>query len=209
VDELTAKHRVPGSMLGLDVREPSVATLASTESTLYALEQRDVVAALDEFGAGPSNLALLQRLAITGLKLAPGLVAVLGTAPAATDAMSTDSDDDARVEREGVALVRGLIGLGGALDLTVVAQGIQTQAQVEVLRALGCEYGQGPILGHTSFAHVAPEVGPDHPPAPQQDAAAPPTETEAAPQAESLWATGTGPASPSTEAGGTHPTFTA
>ena len=81
VDELTAKHGVSPSVLGLDIREPSAAALGSTEATLRALEERDVLVALDDFGAGPSNLALIQRLPITGLKLAPDLVAALGDDP--------------------------------------------------------------------------------------------------------------------------------
>ena len=78
IDELTAEHGVSPSVLGLDIREPSAAALASTETILRALEERDVLVALDDFGAGPSNLVLVQRLPITGLKLAPDLVAALG-----------------------------------------------------------------------------------------------------------------------------------
>ena len=50
-------------------------------------------------------------------------------------------------------MVRGLIELGRALDLTVVAQGVESKAQVDALRALGCRYAQGPFL-------VGREMGP-------------------------------------------------
>ncbi|MDR3649098.1 MAG: EAL domain-containing protein [Acidimicrobiales bacterium] len=220
VDELTAKHRVSPSVLGLDIREPTPATLGSTEATLRELDDRDVAVALDDFGAGPSNLALLQRLPIAGLKLAPALVSALGAtavapvpapdaaavapgpaadaardadaAPATdrdSDVLAPDSDRDADVlapdsDRDAgrdddlgtgaAALVHGLIELGRALELTVVAQGVESEAQVATLRDLGCGYAQGPILGHDA---VPVPRGTTHP--------------EESAEPESLWATGT------------------
>jgi len=218
VDELTAKHRVSPSVLGLDIREPTPATLGSTEATLRELDDRDVAVALDDFGAGPSNLALLQRLPIAGLKLAPALVSALGAtavapvpapdaaavapgpaadaaavapgpaadaardadAAPATDAdvLAPDSDRDAGRDDDlgtgAAALVHGLIELGRALELTVVAQGVESEAQVATLRDLGCGYAQGPILGHDA---VPVPRGTTHP--------------EESAEPESLWATGT------------------
>ncbi len=236
IDELIAKHGISPSMLGLDIHEPSAAALASTESTLHELEDRDIGVALDDFGAGPSNLALLQRLPIAGLKLAPALVAGLGglepvssevtaappvppvtpAAPPVTPAVPADPsvtpavpaapsvtpagppvtpaavfpgagragvrravhgppdpEPDSDVDRGGAALVRGLIGLGRALELTIVAQGVVSEAQVMALRALGCEYAQGPFLGH----EAVPDAGDE-------------------PETESLWAPGTIPTEP-------------
>jgi diguanylate cyclase (GGDEF)-like protein len=170
VDELTAKHQVTASLLGLDIGEPSVAALASTEATLNILEERDVVVAIDEFGAGPSNLALLQRLPVTGLKLAPEIVAAVGD--------------------EGATLVRALIELGRALDLTVVAQGVETEAQLSALRALGCAYAQGPFLESGVPTDVAP-AAPDEPSA--QVGTHPAPDVRTPPQDESLWAPGTVP----------------
>ncbi len=186
VDELTAKHGVSLSVLGLDIREPSAAALASTETNLRALYERDVVVGFDDFGAGHSNLTLLQRLPISGLKLAPDLVAALDDDPGAPDMTVVDADtppahhhhpsaavdavtptsaitaspaaadiDDRGADaalrvltlrKEAAALVRGLIQLGRALELTVVAQGVESEAQLTALRALGCEYAQGPFL---------------------------------------------------------------
>ena len=201
IDELIAKHGLSPSVLGLDIHEPSPAALASTESTMHELEDRDIGVALDDFGAGPSNLALFQRLPIAGLKLAPSLVAGLGgfdpassevtaappvtpAAPPLTSAAARPGagrpgarppdhvpaapEPDSDVDRGGAALVRGLIGLGRALELTIVAQGVVSQAQVTALRALGCEYAQGPFLGHEAFLDAGDE-----------------------PETESLWAPGT------------------
>ncbi len=120
--------------------------------------------ALDDFGAGQSNLGLLQRLPISGLKLAPDLVAALGEdadtsdAGAAAHPAALETDNDSRAQtlsREAAALVRGLIELGRALELTVVAQGVESGPQAAALRALGCEYAQGPFLvGHDVAADL-------------------------------------------------------
>jgi diguanylate cyclase (GGDEF)-like protein len=227
VDELTAKHRVTASRLGLDVREPAPAAVASTEATLEVLAERDVGVAIDDYGVGPSNIALLQRLPITGLKLAPELVEALGDAdpdrPARNEPVGRQVAVDVPTGHDAAALVRALIELGHALDLTVVAQGVESQAQLEMLRALGCEYAQGPFLDRGGDTPIAPEVTKDM----AADAttetatdvttdtaadattgiapAAPPAPVAATdtPRGESLWATGTTPGG--TTPGGTTP----
>lgn len=220
VDELTAQHGVSPSVLGLDIREPSAAALASTETTLRALEDRDVLVALDDFGAGPSNLALVQRLPITGLKLAPDLVAALGDEQGDGDAEPSDADvgpdpvppphpatasvDSAEradaLSREAAALVRGLIELGRALELTVVAQGVESLDQATELHALGCRYVQGPYLLLDDAAPApgdTPEPSSEVPgdgdggsaqSSSEQPSAVP---DRAVPESESLWAPGT------------------
>jgi diguanylate cyclase len=159
VIELTEKHDVAPSVLGLDIREPSAAAAPSTEANLRVLQMSGVVVALDDFGSGQTNLALLQRLPISSLKLAPDLVAALDEDAVTVDELDTDADADAApdtdadadaradtLSREAAALVRGLIELGRALGLVVVAQGVESEAQAMALRALGCTYAQGPFL---------------------------------------------------------------
>jgi len=189
VDELLAKHQVPGSMLGLDISEPSVATLASAEPVLVALGERSIVMVLDDFGATPANLALLPQLPIAGLKLAPELIARFGEDaavadhPAAGVHAAVPDESDAAVGSEPTALVRGLVGLGRALGLSVIAQGVESEAQVVALRAIGCEYAQGPFLGIVAPAVVV---------APTPEARrAPETATRTPREPEALWATGT------------------
>ncbi len=162
VDELAAKHGVSPSVLGIDVREPSAGALGTSEATLRALEERDVVVALDDFGSGPTNLALIQRLPVTGLKLAPDLVAALGddldvgteevgaeeVGSVSHPAQGPPGPDEraSTLSGEAASLVRGLLDLGRALELTVVAQGVESESQVTELHALGCRYAQGPFL---------------------------------------------------------------
>ncbi|HUY22577.1 MAG TPA: diguanylate cyclase [Acidimicrobiales bacterium] len=151
VDELTAKHRIPPSMIGLDIGEPSATALPTAEPALEALAGRGIGLMLDGFGSTPSNLALLQRLPISGLKLSPEVVAGLDDLD--DDAQDGDwasevPDPDGPDAPDGAALVRGLVGLGRALGLTVVAQGVTSEFQVATLRSLGCGFAQGPFLGN-------------------------------------------------------------
>ena len=133
---------------GLD---PARLVLELTESVL--LEDGDVAVerlnelkalgvglALDDFGTGFSSLSYLSRLPVDILKL------------------------DRSFLRDGApALTAGIVGLGAALQLAVVAEGIETEDQWYALQALGCDYGQGyyfarPLDAEASLAHLAAPV---------------------------------------------------
>jgi EAL domain-containing protein (putative c-di-GMP-specific phosphodiesterase class I) len=81
--------------------------------------------ALDDFGTGYSSLSYLQRLPLDGLKIDRTFVGRLG------------QDGDAG------AIVQAIITLAHALDLRVTGEGIETAEQLEELRRLGCDHGQG------------------------------------------------------------------
>ena len=95
---------------------------------LSKLYDMGVRIAIDDFGTGYSNLPYLRRLPLHELKLA-GSFAV-GLRP---------HDPDPVDER----IVATLVNLAHALELTVTAEGVETVAQLERLRALGCDAGQG------------------------------------------------------------------
>ena len=144
LDELSARHGVPLSMVGLDVREPLGAMVGGVEPVFNALAERDVAIALDDFGAGLSNLSRLSQLPVRALKLAPELVAAL--APPAHADLGAPLPGTRGGALPTASLVRGLVDLGHALGLDVVAQGVESQEQVAVLRALGCAFAQGPLF---------------------------------------------------------------
>jgi len=92
-----------------------------------------VSVAVDDFGTGDSTLACLRRLPIDSLSIDRSLI------------RSADRDEkDARI-------VRSILALGRTLDVTVVAEGIETESQSDFLRACGCTLGQGYL-----YAHPAP-----------------------------------------------------
>jgi EAL domain-containing protein (putative c-di-GMP-specific phosphodiesterase class I) len=90
--------------------------------------------AIDDFGTGWSSLTYLRQFPVTSLKVDRSFVAGL----------VSDSGDR--------AIVTAVIRLGQALDLTTVAEGVETQEQLEALQELGCEQAQGYHLGRPSAA---------------------------------------------------------
>jgi diguanylate cyclase len=97
----------------------------SSITHLAALRDIGLGLAVDDFGTGFSSLAYLQRFPLTELKLDKALIDRLA-----------ESDRDETV-------VAAVITLAHGLGMKVVAEGIETAAQAEKLRTLGCDYGQG------------------------------------------------------------------
>jgi EAL domain-containing protein (putative c-di-GMP-specific phosphodiesterase class I) len=81
--------------------------------------------AIDDFGTGYSSLSYLHNLPVDVLKIDRSFVAKMGRA------------DD------GHEIVRTIITLAHGLGMSVVAEGVENLCQLEALRDLGCEYGQG------------------------------------------------------------------
>jgi diguanylate cyclase (GGDEF)-like protein len=106
---------------------------------LSMLSERGMRIALDDFGTGYASLTHLRQFRVDVLKIDRSFVGGLGT----------NIDD--------TAIVRALIGLGNSLGIVTVAEGIETQAQAEFVKARGCDIGQGYLFG---AAH-----GPSHVPA--------------------------------------------
>ena len=84
--------------------------------------------AVDDFGTGYSSLSYLHALPVDVLKVDGSLVARLGPGG------------------ESTSMVRAIVALGDALGLSAVAEGIETEMQLQVLVDLGCLYGQGHLL---------------------------------------------------------------
>src|SRR5262249_18685314 len=97
----------------------------TTLERLEALREVGVRLALDDFGTGYSPLTSLKQLRVNALKIDQSFVRGLGYRP------------------EDAAIVGAVIAVAKNLNLRVAAEGIETAAQAEQLRAMGCDYGQG------------------------------------------------------------------
>jgi EAL domain-containing protein (putative c-di-GMP-specific phosphodiesterase class I) len=97
----------------------------ATLERLHALKSIGVRLSIDDFGTGYSSLAYLERFPVDSLKMDRSFIA------------SLDNADNKS------PLAEAVIGLGRILGLRVVAEGIETKAQWERLRSLGCQLGQG------------------------------------------------------------------
>jgi EAL domain-containing protein (putative c-di-GMP-specific phosphodiesterase class I) len=143
VDNALDRSGLPASLLTLELTESVlVAAGERVEQRLAALKERGVRLALDDFGTGYASLAYLQRLPVDIVKIDRSFTARI------------DSGDD------DVALLRGIVGLGKALGLELVAEGIERDAQEGIVQALGCDGAQGFHFGRpSSGADAERELG--------------------------------------------------
>jgi EAL domain-containing protein (putative c-di-GMP-specific phosphodiesterase class I) len=95
---------------------------------MQALREVGIRIAIDDFGTGYSSLAYLTRFPVAALKIDRSFVA---------DALSDAAD---------AAIVRMIIEMAHTLELTVIAEGVETEAQMAFLRQFGCDQGQGLLL---------------------------------------------------------------
>ncbi|WP_051223812.1 EAL domain-containing protein [Conexibacter woesei] len=102
------------------MEDPDVAN-----ATLDALNDHGVRIALDDFGVGQSSLACLRDLPLNALKLDRQFITSLASS------------------REAAAIVRAVCDMARTLRFGVVAEGVETEAQSQVVEALGCDFGQG------------------------------------------------------------------
>ena len=128
VARLLAQHDLPTTGLTLEVTERLMLDDAHDRRAvqqLSALRALGVGVSIDDFGTGYSSLSYLRRLPISELKLDRSFVSRL------------DIDEDDR------ALTRAIVSIAQALNLDLVAEGLETLPQAELLRQLGCEVAQG------------------------------------------------------------------
>ncbi len=119
----------PGSLC-LELTESAVIESGpATLTTLHGLKALGVRLAIDDFGTGWSSLGHLRRFPLDLLKLDRSFVSGLGTAP------------------QDTSIAAAIISLAHALGLTTVAEGIETDEQLAMLTSLGCDLGQGYLIG--------------------------------------------------------------
>jgi EAL domain-containing protein (putative c-di-GMP-specific phosphodiesterase class I) len=117
---------VKPSNLVLELTESSLLERAhSPAETLARLKGLGISLILDDFGTGYSSLSYLQHFPLSGLKIDRSFVAGLAAG------------------HGGGAIVDAILRMGRALHLEVVAEGLETDAQLDTLRRLGCRLGQG------------------------------------------------------------------
>jgi EAL domain-containing protein (putative c-di-GMP-specific phosphodiesterase class I) len=128
-------HRLPATAIVLEITE-SVMVDANdvTDRVMFELRSMGARIVVDDFGTGFSSLGYLRRHPVTGVKIDQAFVAGLGA----------NAEDE--------EIVRAVVAMSNALGLTVVAEGVETRAQQDILAAMGIVLGQGRLWG--------PAVGP-------------------------------------------------
>ena len=129
VESALADSGLPPHRLELEITETAlIDDHAGAQATLMALRERGVRVALDDFGTGYSSLAYLRRFSMDKLKIDGMFVRHLAQ------------------DRDAQAVVTAIIGLAKALRLSTTAECVETEEQLSLLRALGCDDTQGYLL---------------------------------------------------------------
>ncbi|MEQ8655904.1 MAG: EAL domain-containing protein [Hyphomicrobiales bacterium] len=123
---VTTTNRIDPMMIELEITESmAMSDFESTQDQMMALCEAGFRIAIDDFGTGYSNLSQLARLPFTSVKIDRSLIRTIGS--------------DTRAQ----SIVRSVIGMAQTLGLTSVAEGVETQAQMTLLRAMRCDEVQG------------------------------------------------------------------
>lgn len=127
---LIERHRIDAQRLELELTETLIVhDMEDLTRKMTALVERGVRFSLDDFGTGFSSLSHLKRLPLSKLKIDRSFIC---------DVLS-----DANSE----AIVRSVIALGQSMGMTVIAEGVETEAQRHFLASNGCNQFQGYLLG--------------------------------------------------------------
>ena len=120
---------LPGRALALELTEGAI--MEDTEAALEALSslrKLGVRVHVDDFGTGHSSLGLLHRLPVDALKIDRSFVSHMG---------GTNDPE------EGVEIVRTILTMAHQLGMDAVAEGVETEGQLELLKEMECDYAQG------------------------------------------------------------------
>jgi diguanylate cyclase (GGDEF)-like protein/PAS domain S-box-containing protein len=135
IADMLARHGTQPRRLTIEVTETAMMrNPARARSLLGRLHDTGVQISIDDFGTGYSSLAYLKELPVDEVKVDRSFV------------------KDAASSRRDACIARAVIDLGHNLDLRVVAEGVEDDETVELLRGWGCDLGQGWLLGRPTPA---------------------------------------------------------
>jgi EAL domain-containing protein (putative c-di-GMP-specific phosphodiesterase class I) len=146
VERILEETGMEWSHLTLDVTETIyVSALETNTEALERLRSKGVRISIDDFGTGYSSLSYLKRLAADLIKIDRSFVKGLGQ------------------DVKDTAIVRMIIELAHTLGMKVIAEGVETEEQAELLREMGCDMAQGLYFAKPLPAEAAPEFLADTP----------------------------------------------
>jgi diguanylate cyclase (GGDEF)-like protein len=133
VRDALREANLPASALEIELTESAVMRrMDLVKAALRELQGLGVKIAIDDFGTGYSSLSYLRDLPINCIKIDKSFIHDLST--------------PRRAPQFALAIIEAVIGIAETLELQVVAEGVETSKQLEMLRDLGCDLGQGYFL---------------------------------------------------------------
>ncbi|CAG9185284.1 putative bifunctional diguanylate cyclase/phosphodiesterase [Cupriavidus pampae] len=141
------QHDIPPSAITLEITETAaMKDIGKSLETLAELQALGIHVALDDFGSGYSSLGYLKRLRVGTLKIDRTLIGGLDADP------------------QGRAIVGSMVALAHELRMKVVAEGVESHSQLDILNAMGCDEVQGYLMAQpldaSSFAEVLRDTQP-------------------------------------------------
>ncbi|MEN7530807.1 bifunctional diguanylate cyclase/phosphodiesterase [Cupriavidus sp. DL-D2] len=131
------QHDIPPSAITLEITETAaMKDIAKSLETLTELQSLGIHVALDDFGSGYSSLGYLKRLRVGTLKIDRTLIGGLDADP------------------QGRAIVGSMVALAHELRMKVVAEGVESASQLDILDAMGCDEVQGYLMAMPLEASV-------------------------------------------------------
>jgi len=125
IDNLLESLNLPGKDLKLEITESTLMENTSAVTrVLEQLKEREIKLCLDDFGTGYSSLSYLRYLPVDTVKIDRSFIGP-------------------EINDTNYGIVKAIINLAHSLGLDVIAEGIETEDQFQILKDLGCEYGQG------------------------------------------------------------------
>jgi diguanylate cyclase (GGDEF)-like protein/PAS domain S-box-containing protein len=136
IAEVLEGTTLPAERLVLEITESAIISdLPRAAEVLVRLKELGITIALDDFGTGYSSLSLLRELPIDILKIDKSFIRSIGHGNSSN-------------EKFDFAITQAIIGLGGNLGLTVIAEGVETAQHMELLRTHHCYLQQGYYFSH-------------------------------------------------------------
>lgn len=131
IGKLVSQFELDPSLLELELTEKTaMQQVESTLKTLTSLKETGINMSIDDFGTGYSSLNYLKQFPIDRLKIDRSFIA------------------DITYSQNNAAIVAGIISMAKCLDLKVIAEGVETEEQLNFLRLNGCNEVQGYLFGH-------------------------------------------------------------
>lgn len=130
VDSLIKEHNINPNKLRLELTENLL--IKNVEETLQKIKKLfeiGVTLSIDDFGTGYSSLAYLKQLPIQELKIDQSFIR------------------DILIDTNDFSIVETILSIGGKFNLEVIAEGVETKEQHEILVSMGCSYFQGYLFG--------------------------------------------------------------
>ena len=137
IEEMLHNNGIDGSQLILELTESvAVYDIEETVSKMDSLKAMGVRLAIDDFGTGYSSLEYLRRMPIDFLKIDKSFI------------LDLEGDDDAK------AIVETIVAMASHLNVSVIAEGVETEEQFDILQKIKCHYYQGYLFAQPSESTI-------------------------------------------------------